>query len=51
MIKCLLFTFGRAERENIWLSVSSAQLIDKYLILHSITHIITDNTVIIRYHP
>lgn len=48
MIKCLLIKFGRAGRENIWLSVSAAQLIDKYIILHSITH---SRSVIVRYHP
>ena len=32
MIKYLLFKFDQVERENIWLSVSSAQWIDKYIV-------------------
>ena len=48
MRKYLLTKFGRAGRENIWLSVSSFQLIDKYIILHSITR---SHSIAIRYPP
>ena len=48
MREYLLTKFGRAGRENIWLSVSSSQLIDEYIILHSITR---SHSIVIRYPP